>query len=500
MGAEEKKMLDPIYAVVGTAGHLLLVDLNSKKVFPIESERSEYYGISWFPGGEELVLSHSGLDNSKLLDIHGYANSELGWISRGHQRTEPFLSAPHQILCASDGRVVSTNTGRNAITVIDLSKPGHFQEKRLSDARWDRLSIQEITGDHLNSVFEKDGHLYVVAHGHHHGSLLAVLSYPELELVSLEPIEGRTGLHNIWLTDQGQKIACHSNIGALIDVDENRIIWEAGSPIFTRGLAVSTDFMVVGESQMTGRDLRRSSMSGLWILERDTFKALDYICLGPYGAVNEVRLLSVADLAHHGQVFNNVPALIENNLFARKSQERLVVSRRLLSAKSQWADMELIYGGPTQLSDGGKEAKLDTLCLIKQLDDSGQSERTLEFSYTLGSTSSDAHAGVVTYQGNGGDTDMHALLIRPANSEETGLVLWTHNGVEWVRELDVDVPGLPFSGVIRVTASDEGLTFHVDSKLILSLSAKRLPYLKGALGIRWIGSTIRRFDKEIDAV
>ncbi|MBA4272605.1 MAG: hypothetical protein C0438_05815 [Pseudomonas sp.] len=302
------------------------------------------------------------------------------------------------------------------------------------------------------------------------------------------------------MTDQGQKIACHSNIGALIDVDENRIIWEAGSPIFTRGLAVSTDFMVVGESQMTGRDLRRSSMSGLWILERDTFKALDYICLGPYGAVNEVRLLSVADLAHHGQVFNNVPALIENNLFARKSQERLVVSRRLLSAKSQWADMELIYGGPTQLSDGGKEAKLDTLCLIKQLDDSGQSERTLEFSYTLGSTSSDAHAGVVTYQGNGGDTDMHALLIRPANSEETGLVLWTHNGVEWVRELDVDVPGLPFSGVIRVTASDEGLTFHVDSKLILSLSAKRLPYLKGALGIRWIGSTIRRFDKEIDAV
>lgn len=492
--------MDPIYAVVGTVGHLLLVDLNSKRVIPLERDRSEYYGISWFPDGQELVLSHSGLDNSKLHDIHAYANSELGWISHGQQCTEPFLSAPHQILCASDGRIVSTNTGRNAITVVDLKKPGFFQEKRLSDARWDRLSIQEITGDHLNSVFEKDGLLYVVAHGHHHGSLLAVLSYPELELISLKPLEGRTGLHNIWLSDQGQKIACHSNIGALIDVDENSIIWEAGSPIFTRGLAVSTDFMVVGESQMTGRDLRRSSMSGLWILERNTFNALDYICLGPYGAVNEVRLLNVVDLAHHGHVFSNVSALIENNLFKRESEERLAASQRLLSTKSQWADMELICGSPTQLSDGGKEAKPDTLCLIKQLGDSEKSERSLEFSYTLGSTSSDAHAGVVTYQGNGGDTDMHALLIHPTDTGEAGLVLWTHNGTEWVQESDVDVPGLPFSGVIRVTTSNEGLLFHVDSKLVLSLEAKRLPYLMGPLGIRWVGSTIRRVDNSVGTI
>ncbi|RON57272.1 hypothetical protein [Pseudomonas frederiksbergensis] len=493
-------ILDPVFAIVATAEYLLLVDLSSKRVIPLESERPEYYGVSWFPGGNELVLSHSGIDNNKLMDIHSYANSELGWLSHGQYRSDSFLSAPHQIICASDGRVVSTNTGRNAITALDLNKPGHFQEKKLSEARWDRLSVQEIKGDHLNSLFEKDGHLYVVAHGHHNGSLLAVLTYPELELVSLEPIEGRTGLHNIWVSDEGQKIACHSNIGALIDVDSNRIVWEAGSPIFTRGLAVTTDFMVVGESQMTGRNLRRSSMSGLWILERDSYKPLDYFCLGPYGAVNEVRLLNVSDLAHHGHIFPFVSELIEDSLFDRKSEERLTTCQRLINAQSDWADMELIYGGPKQLADGGKEAQPDTLCLIKQLKGSDQTEKCLEFSYTLDSTSSDAHVGVVTYQGSGGDTDMHALLIKPFNAIEAGLVFWTNNGVEWAQDPSVNIPGLPYSGVIRVVADERSLEFYVDSKLVLSLSAERLPFLKGALGVRWIGSTIRRIAKDVEAV
>lgn len=492
--------MDPVFAVVATAGHLLLVDLTSKKVIPLENERTEYYGISWFPGGNELVLSHSGLENAKLIDIHSYANSELGWLSHGQYRSESFLSAPHQIICASDGRVVCTNTGRNAITVLDLDKPGHFQEKKLSDARWDRLSVQEINGDHLNSVFEKDGHLYVVAHGHHNGSLLAVLSYPELELVSLESIEGRTGLHNIWVSDEGQKIACHSNIGALIDVGSNCIVWEAGSPIFTRGLAVSTDFMVVGESQMTGRDLRRSSMSGLWILERDSYKPLDYICLGPYGAVHEVRLLNVSDLAHHGHVFPYVSELIENSLFARKAEERLTACQRLINARSEWGDMELIYGGPKLLADGGKEAPLDALCLMKQLEGSDQAEKSLEFSYTLDSTSSDAHVGIVTYQGSGGDTHMHALLIKPFNAVEAGLVFWTNNGVEWAQEPDINIPALPYSGVIRIETNERSLTFYVDSKLVISLNAERLPFLKGALGVRWIGSTIRRIAKDVEPV
>ena len=116
----------PSYALVSTARFLLLVNISSGAVSVIEEGRPEYYGISWFPGQDNLVLSHSGLDNAKLVDINDYAQSEVGYLSRGSAETLPFLSATHQILCASDGRVLSTNTGRNCVTAIDLSCPARF--------------------------------------------------------------------------------------------------------------------------------------------------------------------------------------------------------------------------------------------------------------------------------------------------------------------------------------------------------------------------------------
>ncbi|WHX50955.1 hypothetical protein QNH46_10075 [Paenibacillus woosongensis] len=76
--------------------------------------------------------------------------------------------------------------------------------------------------------------------------------------------------------DQGQKISCDSNKGTLIDLDEKTPLWVSGAPIFTRGLAAHGNYVVVGESQQTGRDLRRSSMSGLWIVDRNQWKTIDH--------------------------------------------------------------------------------------------------------------------------------------------------------------------------------------------------------------------------------
>ncbi|CEG56226.1 protein of unknown function [Legionella fallonii LLAP-10] len=71
------------YALVATPKYLLCVDLITKKATPIEIGRGEYYGISWFPNQEQLILSHSALDNSTLIDVASYAQSEVGYISAG---------------------------------------------------------------------------------------------------------------------------------------------------------------------------------------------------------------------------------------------------------------------------------------------------------------------------------------------------------------------------------------------------------------------------------
>lgn len=166
---------------------------------------------------------------------------------------------------------------------------------------------------------------------------------------------------------------------------------------------------------------------------------------------------------------------------------------RSKNIQQEWAGVELVYGVPKTLEDGGKEAILGNLCLIKKIEDVSQAQRSLAFSYSLDTPSTDSHVAVVTYQGSGGDTDMNALLIQPINDVEAGLVLWTNDGAHWNPEPDVQITGLPHSGDIRVVASEAGLEFYLNDEWRLTVDAARLPFLEGSLGIRWIGSTVSRF-------
>lgn len=387
------------YAVVATTGWLLLVDLQSKQVQPLEKNRPEYYGISWFPDSSEFILSHSGLDNANLIDIATYAQSEQGHLSKGELNSRKFLSQPHQILCAPDDRIICTNTGRNVISVFDFNKPNIFQESGISPSCWDRLSLDKAIGDHLNSVFLCGDLLYVVAHRHSQGSKIATFAYPSLELIAVEPLGERTGLHNIWITRDGQRISCHSENGCLIDLDSQTPLWQSVSGIYTRGLAAGRDYVLVGDSQKTGRDLRRSSLSGLWILDRRNWQSVDYLCLGPYGAVNEVRLLDEADDAHHGHPFRGLESLLAQDARLELTNSRLSTAAAALQGRSVWAGYKGIFGSPRILADGSKRASIDQLCLIvKQTDNDPQ----LVFEYALEAQVGAHVSAVFGYHDEGG--------------------------------------------------------------------------------------------------
>lgn len=503
------------YALVATTGYLLLVDLQSRKVLPLESHRTEYYGISWFAGEDELVLSHSGVNNSELVDISSYAQSEQGWLSKGAKNSARFLSQPHQIFCAPDGRVISTNTGRNVISIIDLNRPKVFQEAGVSSARWDRLALDRITGDHLNSVFLHSGKLFVVAHGHSKGSKLAVFSYPDLEVLSITPLGERTGLHNIWITSEGQRLSCHSEIGGLIDIDSKEPLWESGSPVYTRGLAATRDYVVVGESQKVGRDLRRDSLSALWILDRKKWQAIDYFCLGSFGAVNEVRLLDVPDEAHHGVPLNNLQKFLEKSMAGDGAQERLpkpvekrwqpihmqgdITQNRLQAARAAvegriaWSSYQLVLGSPETLNDGSKRASAG-LCLALKHATGNQS--TESFTYALEAGQESHVSAVLGYTGKGGDTNMAALLVQSSGKEGV-LSVWRHHGETWKQLSEVAaVFGLPIKGdcQLSVTSSTAILLIGDVEVMRLDASVLGLDSCNKGLGIRWIGATVKPLD------
>lgn len=498
------------YALVATTGYLLLVDLQLRNVRPLESTRPEYYGISWFAGGDELVLSHSGVNNSDLVDISSYAQSEKGWISKGNRNSRNFLSQPHQILCAPDGRVICTNTGRNVISIIDLDKPNVFQEAGVGNARWDRLALDVITGDHLNSIFLHVDKLFVIAHGHNKGSRIAAFSYPDLELLSVTSLGKRTGLHNIWITSEGQRISCHSEIGGLIDVDSAEPLWDSGSPVYTRGLAATRDYVVVGESQKVGRDLRRGSLSALWILDRKTWQAVDYLCLGPYGAVNEVRLLDVPDEAHHGTPLSNLQNFLKRVTVTDKTQEqlwapvgggqvpqdiaqgRLQAARAAIAGRRVWSSYNVVLGSPETLLDGSKRAAAGLCLALKQ---AAASLSTESFTYALEVDQASHVSAVLGYAGQGGDTHMAALLVQ-ASGNEGVLSVWLHNGRAWKQLPKYAVFGLPMQGrfLLSVTSATAILCIEGIEVLRIDASTLGLDCCNRGLGIRWIGATVKPLD------
>lgn len=478
------------YVIVSTASSILLVDISTRTIIPIESDRTEYYGVSWFPDGNDLVLSHSGVDHQTLIDVSSYAQSEVGWISAGERSSDVFLSAPHQILCLPDGRIACTNTGRNAISIIDLDKPGLFQESRISPSRWDRLSIDSVPGDHLNSVYAKEDRLYVIAHRFTKGAALATLSLPEGRILDVRSVGNVSGLHNIWVTDDGRKISCHSETGSLIDLENNKVLWEAGAPIYTRGLAASADYVFVGESRKVARASRRHSMSGLWVLDRRTWQTYDYFCLGPYGTVHEVRLLDEPDEAHHGHVFKGLDELLKKDMRREIEFQQLERARIVRTSRQFRQGYTIVFGTPEFLENGTLRADAENLCLAIR-SDSNQSG--FEFEYALMPEKSASHVSVVVdYRGSGGDARMAAVLLQSSGGE-AALSIWHQDGSSWALSSAPGIGSLPLAGRVMVKATADKIALSFNDGTVFSATAETLGVARcdEGLGIRWIGADIK---------
>lgn len=473
-------------ALVSTARFLLYVDLVSGRVEPLEMNRPEYYGISWFSDGS-LVLTHSGLDNSSLIDANSYLVSERGWISHANTDSPPFLSAPHQVLCASDDRVVCTNTGRNAVSVLSLASPNIVQELRISTQRWDRLSVDECVGDHLNSVFEKDARLFVLSHNFKKGSRVAEFTYPELTLTNVHRTGDRSGLHNVWVDDNQHIICCDSDAGTIVDVTSDRVVWSTGCPVYLRGLAITTTDVVVGESQKSGRDGRSHSYCGLWILDRRTWLAKDYVALGPYGAVNEVRILDEPDFAHHGKP---LPGHELKFTYLRDTlrRDRLLASDGLVLMQEWLSNFRLAFGAPVTCADGWYEAMNNNLCLLVQ--HNSVRVRKFEFDYEFNKNKdASSHVSVVLgYSGHGKDTKMLALMIH-RSVDCISFQKWINTGLNWERLPSETVFDLPNSTRLCAEFNDDQFTVHAGERLVFG-EALELPTTP--IGVRWINCRIRR--------
>jgi hypothetical protein len=139
-----------------------------------------------------------------------------------------------------------------------------------------------------------------VAHNFNRGSYILELDWPTIEEKERRRVRDATGIHNLWIDETGRFIARDSNNGSLIDANTSETLWYGRSGGYTRGLAATDEAILVGHSEISPRASRRFSETGLWVLDRN-FRMLDYQYLGHFGAVQDIRIVDVPDLCHHGK-------------------------------------------------------------------------------------------------------------------------------------------------------------------------------------------------------
>jgi len=263
--------------------------------FPQKIPLEGYYGLTWnkdglFLGGRFAVTIIS--KNSDVIQHLAFTRERNGL---------------HQILFYED-YLYAVATGTNFLDKIDP----HTKQVQSVDLHPEKTNNKDDSSDwsHINSVFAKDGKLYVVHHNFHQPSYITVL---DLDLNILKQINdvGQQN-HNVYVDDNTLYTlsSLTSEVVKLNLKTKKKEVVKIGGTIegledditYLRGFAKSKDHFVFGITHSHGRDERDTVQSYLLLYDND-LNFVDKMIIPKTGQVREVRLIEETDYAHNQMRF-----------------------------------------------------------------------------------------------------------------------------------------------------------------------------------------------------
>ncbi len=480
-------------ALVAVAGHILLVDLQTAAVQIVETKRGNYYGISWWADSDYPVLIHDPMRGESIEKVSDLYRTEQSYISVSNKLSPKFLTEPHQLVCAPNGWVIIADTGRNRIVLYNPTND-FYKTIKISDPEWDRLGPGDTRGDHVNSVYVKHGKLYALAHGFEKTAYLLEYSFPEGELLNKRAIKYRTGLHNLWLDDANRMFACHSAAGEIIELNTNEVIWR-GSAFYSRGLSVTKDIIIVGDSERALRKDRDHLQSGLWIIDRKSLQTLDFIPLGSYGSLLEVRVLDEPDEAHHGIPFKDTELLLKRNYLHERRQEKLQ-SQKLLQDNNFINQIDFIIGFVEPGENGWLRSREDEtyrsrMIAIAKKQPKYNYKLSIEYAFFASDIHDEQYFSLMTgYKGNH-DNNMVAIFLHYTKEKACHLYLWKNENNTW-KEAEVLLPVVENQGKLEVTRQGDKLLISCNGSKAVERNLETHE-LAGDVGFRCQGAHFRNF-------
>lgn len=491
--------------LVTTKRFLLAHDTGTAQTQVLESGRGEYYGISWSPDGTALALGHTNHDTDAMVDLTTYALSERGTVTVGDRAAStPFLSAPHQILWIDEDRIAATNTGRNSIAIIRVSD-GSVIERRVGLEPWDRMTPGGREGAHVNSLFRRGDRLYAVAHNFDKGSYVVEWSWPALAEIAVHPVPNLTGIHNLLVTGEGDWIVCDSFGGGLADGRTGTPLWKSGGQGYLRGLAASDAVFAAGHSELAGRADRHATESGVWLIDRKTMLTLDYIYLGHFGPVHEVRIADEPDFAHHGNPLAREALQALSRRPDRISARRLSIAARQQSGTFGWTYVV----GTCETDDDGAIVSAENLA-IARIDRTAAValKATIRIDRLRARAASGAHVSLVARYRGPADTNLVAALFQVLATNDILAGFWINQDGDWTALAPVPLPHhlLRMEGSscvleARLAETGNGLVLEIAGMPVLTLrdAGSSLPAPGGHFAIRLVGTGITVGDLATDA-
>lgn len=394
-----------MYLLIATTRFLLGCDVATGKV-DVLAGGSRFYGVTWSPSGDTLALTHFGYD-SEIASLADYAAADRGYVSVGSRRSWPFLNSPHQALWIDEHRIAVANTGRNAVACLDV-RDMTVMQRRYDDALWDRFDPSGAEGCHYNSAFFDGEAVYFVAHNFSRPSFVVKAAWPSLDLMERVPMVGVAGVHNLWIDDDGRWVTCDSYGGALVNARTGERMWDSRGEGYARGLAAASEQVFVGCSQVSARGERDLTASGVWVLDRASLALRDYLHLGHFGAVQEVRVADVPDACHHGAPLRS--SALDCLAAGREAlvQQRLARGRLALPDVREWRTRL----GSFALEDGWLVGKRGALSLATRRDPAALRDATVSARLRWRGGDGGDHVDLVLRYAGPLDQRMYAAIVQ----------------------------------------------------------------------------------------
>lgn len=191
----------------------------------------------------------------------------------------------HQIDFVDDALWMA-NTHKNSILIYGLHQKSElFPSGQLYKSRYLAKNYR-----HFNSIFRREGRVYVLAHNVFHYSKNKSQIYIFTlsgKLSDIIDVDGEN-CHNIYI-ENNKMFTCNSSYGSLLEINSGK---EISLGLFTRGLAVSDSYIMVGGSpDQVNRDKREAdsdSNSIIYILDKNSLSVVGQVIFnGPH--INEIR-------------------------------------------------------------------------------------------------------------------------------------------------------------------------------------------------------------------